>query len=146
MSTEILKMSEADVWEADNDRNDENYKCEHGRCSWKSWVEKESREKLTWWNNNNHQIETHTVNYSHWKSEMTLFVHFASVESTWKWNEATISTVKSHFRWGVQINQAWYLEGSEAFGAVALHLIGQIYAVSGSNAPIKDFTGFFPYV
>lgn len=33
VSTEIFKMSKADVRKADDDRDDQNYECEHGRCS-----------------------------------------------------------------------------------------------------------------
>lgn len=33
VSTEIFKMSEADMREADNDCDDQNYEREHGCCS-----------------------------------------------------------------------------------------------------------------
>lgn len=45
VSTEIFKVSKADVGEADDYRDDQNYECEHGRCGGKPWV-KESGEKL----------------------------------------------------------------------------------------------------
>ena len=40
MSTEIFKMPKADVGEADDDRDDQNDECEHGRCSRKPFGKK----------------------------------------------------------------------------------------------------------